>query len=500
MHILIINPPCRESNTPMLPLGLLYITQPLIEEGHTIKFLDIALEKPSRKEVISKIESENFDLVIIGGIVTTYSYIKWLTNELKKLKPDIPILGGGFVATPIPHVIFKNTGIDVICNGEGDITVSECVSALERGDDISKISGLFIKKGDSFISTPERPLIKDLDTISPPLDAYKLINTERYITENGKTTQSFLESHKKWDPYLGDCRYFDILAGRGCVGRCTFCYRMIKGMRMHSVPYVVKHMHYLFEHYKINFFQFNDDLFVNNKKWVADFCTAVKENDLDVRFAISSRANMINEELLEKLKSAGCFHIGVGFESGSQRMLDSMKKHTKVEDNYNAYKLLKKHNMITGAPTIQGMPGETKETLMETLKFIQECNVDGAALYYATPYPNSEIYQYAIKEGLIEDEDKYLEWISNSDASELKINLTQLPDADLIYYHWLLAEAIRKNKFKNEVNKSGLTNIDFYKFILKHYGTNILYHTGLFKLAWNLKNAVELKKKRKWAV
>ena len=145
MNILMIYPPCRESNTPTLPLGLLYVAQPLIEDGHNVKFFDIALEKLSKKEVLAKIKSEKFDLMIVGGIITTYSYLKWLTNEVKNIYPDVPIMGGGFVATPIPHIIFKYTGIDVICNGEGDITVKEYVLALEGGRSISDISGLFIK-------------------------------------------------------------------------------------------------------------------------------------------------------------------------------------------------------------------------------------------------------------------------------------------------------------------------------------------------------------------
>lgn len=497
MNILIVYPPCRESNTPLPPLGLLYVAQPLIENGHKVKIFDIALEKPNRDEVISRIKSEKFDLMIIGGIITTYSYVKWFTKEIKKIFPDIPIMGGGFVASPIPHVIFKNTGIDVICNGEGDLTVNEYVSFLETGGDISKVQGLFIKKGDSFISTPERELIKDLDTIHPPSDAYKLLDIERYILENGKATKPGFEMLGLWDSYLGECRIFDLMSGRGCVARCTFCYRMMKGIRKHSVSYVLEHMKYLSETYKINLFQFIDELFVTNKKWVDDFCDQMKESNMDVRFIVSSRANMITEELLTKLQSVGCIVTGFGFESASQNMLDSMRKNIKLEDNYNAYKLLKKHNMFCSLATIQGMPGETKETLTETMKFFQDFKIESAACYYVTPYPNSEIYQYALKEGLIEDEDKYLDWISNSDASEFKINLTRLSDSDLLYYHWLLADVCRKNKFQNQFNNNKIGFLEYYSFFIKHYCIRVLYKINLFKFAWNLKNDFESKKKAK---
>lgn len=259
-------------------------------------------------------------------------------------------------------------------------------------------------------------------------------------------------------------------------------------------------MIYLVDNYKINFFQFEDDLFANNKKWVDEFCGSLKEKNLDVRFSISSRANILTEELILKLKSAGCIHIGVGFESGSQRILDSMKKHVKVENNYNAYKLLKKHDLILGAPTIIGMPDETHESIKETLKFINDCKIDDAANYYATPYPNSEIYLNALKEGLVLDEERYLEKISNSDASEFKINLTKLSDTDLKYYTWLLRDACRKNILQKGLNNNKIGKAAYYKFIIKHFGIKILYHTGLFDILWNLNNKIEIKKRNKYKI
>lgn len=485
MKILIIYPPCRESEIPELPLGLLYVAQPLIEDGHEVKFFDIALEKPTREEVILKIKSDKFDLLVIGGIITTYEYVKWLTNEIKRIYPDIPILGGGFVATPIPNLIFKHTGIDVICNGEGDITVREYISAIENREDISRINGLFIKTKDSFITTPERPLIKNLDDINPPYDAYKLIDIERYINEHSKSMQKFIESGLFWVPHLDYYRKFDLISGRGCVGSCTFCYRMMKGIRKHSVSYIINHMKYLVNNHSINIFLFEDELFVENKKWIDKFCIALKESNLKVYFRITSRANMISDELCEKLKTVGCIDISVGFETGSQKMLDSMKKHISIETNYNAFNILQKHKMQAGVNTIIGIPDETHESIMETLKFIKDYKIDSAANYYATPYPNSEIYQHALREGLVKDEDKYLEWISNSNASEFKINLTtELSDTDLKYYVWLLNDACRKN---NLLKNRKIWDVDYYLYLIKHYFIVFLYWVGLFEAARNVK-------------
>lgn len=492
MNILIISPPCRETATPMLPLGLLYVSQPLIEDGHKIKFFDIALEKPDREKVLERIKSESFDLLITGGIVTTYGYIKWLTKEVKKMYPDIPILGGGYVASPIPHLIFKHMGIDVVCNGEGDVTVREYVRALEKKDDISDVPGLFIKNGSSFFKTSERPLIRNLDELSPPSDAYKLLDIERYITGIGKEMQPVMESAGLWDSNQGDCRFFEVLSARGCIGNCTFCYRMIKGFRKHSAKYVVNHMKYLSETYRINIFNFDDELFIGNKKWIDEFCNEMRNSGMNVLFRISSRADLLNDEILEKLKSVGCIYITVGFESGSQKMLDDMKKRIDVKYNYIAYRLLKKYNMTSmGIATLQGMPGETYDTIKDTLKFINECKIDSAANYYATPYPDSEIYQYAIKKGLIKDEDDYLEYISNSDAGEFKINLTQLSDTDLKYYTFLLNDACRKNAIQNQLDNHKINKVAYIKFIMESLGIKFLYQIGLFEFVWNINNKIQ---------
>lgn len=489
MNILIVNPPCRESATPMLPLGLLYVVQPLIEDGHNIRFFDIALEKPERETVLARIRSENFDLMIIGGIVTTYGYIKWLTKEVKKLYPEIPIMGGGYAASPIPHLIFRHTGIDVVCNGEGDITVREYVSVLAKGGDISSVPGLFIKNGNSFSKTPDRPLIKNLDEISPPSDAYKLLDIERYITGIGKEMQPVMESAGLWKTDMGDCRFFEVLSARGCIGNCTFCYRMIKGFRKHSAGYVVNHMKYLSEKYRINMFNFDDELFIGNKKWIDEFCNEMKESGMKILFRTSSRADLLNDEILEKLKAVGCIYVTVGFESGSQKMLDEMKKHMDVEHNYRAYRLLKKYNMTSmGIATIQGMPGETYDTIKDTLKFIKECKIDSAANYYVTPYPDSEIYRYALNKGLIKDEDAYLEYISNSDAGEFKINLTRLSDTELKYYTFLLNDACRKNAIQDKLEDHKIGKVACYKFLIGSFGIKMLYHIGLFNVVWKINN------------
>ena len=479
MNICIINPPCREYQAPQVPLGLIYVAQSLIDAGHSIDFIDVNLNKNSEEEVISR--AQDCEILLIGGLATTYSYLKRITNSINKLYPDVPIMAGGYIATPIPHVIFKNTGVTHICIGEGDITVREYVSAIESSSDLLKVPGLFIKKNDSFIKTDDRPLIKNLDEINPPFDAYKLLDIEKYI--NGMEQNAKLYLNPK-DEFLkkGPFRLLPILSGRGCSAKCTFCYRMIPGMRKHSVPYVINHMKYLIDTYHTNMFMFNDELFVGNKIWLNDFCRAIADSDIDTRFSINARANLISEEMISMLKKVGCCDIQIGIESGSQKILDAMNKNIKVEQNYSAYALLKKYGFREAGSTVFGMPGEDINTFKENLQLIKNCELESPSWYYATPYPKSELYQYAIQNGYIKDEEKYLEEISNCDASEFKINFTDFSDDELRFYHWFLIDECKKNRIIHEIKSGNASIIQLYRHRLNHGLVKYLFNLRLFGL------------------
>lgn len=265
MKVLLINPPIRERvKADIPPWGLVYVAQSMLDEGHEVVFLDLNANRWSREEVLDRISKLDFDLVGIGGLITQYSYLKWITLESKKKYPDIPIIAGGFVATPIPKIIFSNTGVDIICYGEADITVKELLKALESGKDLRSVKGLFLKKekGD-FLQTPPRPLIKNLDDIPIPKSVYeKLLPMDIYIQNASGDDMKSLIKNSEFGKNLSEAdleniRHFNLITGRGCTHNCSFCYRMIKGIRKHSVNYVLEYLRYLKENYNITTFTFN---------------------------------------------------------------------------------------------------------------------------------------------------------------------------------------------------------------------------------------------------
>ena len=483
MKVLIINPPVREEAVAnIIPWGLVYVAQSLLDEGHEVRILDVNACRWSQEQVLDKISELDFDLVMTGGIITVYSYLKWVTLAIRERYPDIPIIAGGFVATPIPQIIFANTGVDIICYGEGDITVKELLSKWESGGDLLSVNGLYIKKNGEILSTPPRALIKNLDDVPIPKSAYKLLPMDIYfrgstINEKRRIQQS------EWARNLSEgdieaIRSFSLISGRGCSYNCSFCYRMIKGLRQHSVDYMIEHIEYLRENYEVRNFVISDESFTSNPRWIERFCDELISNNMNICFRAWARADSINLELLTKMKAAGCYWLGFGFESGSQKMLDVMNKKIDVRKNYEAVELVRKSNIQFTPTFIVGMPGEDRATIQETRELIKKCRIDDAGFFFAQPYPNAELYNLALEKGLIDHEERYIE--SLDDASRLAINLTSVKDNTLRKYCYLLASEVQANRIAKKYEGVGnlrkaLGFLDTVFFVVKRSAYSVSY-------------------------
>lgn len=182
MRILLINPPYETDLSPgSFPLGLGYISSVLVEGGHKVKVLDIKALRYSRihvEEIISN-SIDQFDVVGISGLVTIYSYIKWLAETIKKYNPSIPIVVGGSIASSIPELLLNKTKVDIACIGEGEITIKELIEALEDSKSLTGVKGIYFKQDGHVYSTPPRGLCKNLDSI--PFPRWDLFPIELYV-------------------------------------------------------------------------------------------------------------------------------------------------------------------------------------------------------------------------------------------------------------------------------------------------------------------------------
>jgi len=417
MNILLINPPCRLPY--MLPLGLGYIASIIRGEGHAVRILDINGFGYSDEKVEEIIKDSKFDIAGIGGLTSTYKYVKWLSRIIRKHKSNALIVAGNMVATTHPEILLKNSCVDIAVIDEGEITFKELVSALRAGKEFGGINGIYYKNNGEILKTPPRERISDLDTL--PFPGWDLFPMETYLSNSTTSSSS------------AGLRQINVSAVRGCPYECIFCSRPFgKQVFIRSAKNIIDEVNELKKRYRVEFINFSDDLFLVKEKFVLEFCDMMISENLNIKWATSGRVNLINDKLLRKMRRAGCVELGFGFESGSQIALDNMKKRVTVKQAEEAIKMTRMARINIIGSFIFGMPGETMDTIKETLAFIKRNRLPIYRFFYATPYPGTELYEIAKRMGrLPKDEDRYIESLGEMRTTFL-VNLTGFSDAELV--------------------------------------------------------------------
>ncbi len=434
MKILLINPPIREWAKPnVFPAGLGYIAAVLLKEGHKVEVLDINGYRYSKEEVEKRIKEADYDVVGIGGIVTTYRYVKWLIGILKKYHPIKPLVIGGSVGSSIPKIMLEKNPADIVCIGEGEETVRELVRELENKRDLAKVKGIWYKEESGRIHQNEkRPPIRDLDSL--PLPAWHLFPMGIYLKNPVGAP-----NRNKWVDGSADesaALSMNLFASRGCPYKCIYCYHDFMGekYRHRSPENVIKEMAILRERYKIPYFHFIDDEFVMNRDFVYKFCDLIKVFSAEIgqklTWGCAGRVNLMTEDLVAVMADAGCVLIGYGIESGSQRMLDAMNKAVKIEQAKEAIKLTKKYLGWADCSFMIGTPGENYETIQETVDFCKELDLAPEVIFFITPYPGTELYRMALQQGKIKDEEEYVLGLGEQ-GEKIRVNFTNFKDEEL---------------------------------------------------------------------
>jgi anaerobic magnesium-protoporphyrin IX monomethyl ester cyclase len=430
MEILIINPPIREWAKPnCVPLGLGYIASTLRLAGHSVDMLDINGYRYSKEQVLAILDKKNPDFIMTGGLITVYNYLKWLTQELHERFPGVPVMLGGSVSTSIPDIALNTLLVDIACIGEGEITAVEVANALQSGKNLAGIPGIFFREEGKIIRNAPRVPITDMDSI--PFPAYDLFPMDIYV--NNPVGHINVDKWGKGETVNEKVpKSTNINVTRGCPYRCTFCYHdyLGPGYRHRSPENVMAEMDLLHKNYGVNYFLWADDESIINKKFIYDFCDLMVKSKKGYEFSVSGRVNLVDEQLLTTLKSSGCTMVGYGIESGSQKMLDAMRKGVTVEQAKKAIHLTRKIFGDADCSFLIGYPGETDETLKETENFCSEMDLAPEVIFFATAYPGTELYSYAIKQNLIKDELAYISSLWEQ-GEQIAINFTDWTNEEL---------------------------------------------------------------------
>jgi anaerobic magnesium-protoporphyrin IX monomethyl ester cyclase len=386
MKIFILNPLIyskRKSimNTrPRQPLDLAYIAALFLKENHEIKFLDANVLKYDADKTISEIKAYNPDILILTSSPVDRwecpnSHIDSVFEIIDKANIHPTILTGSH-GSLTPEWIFKKCNIDYIVRNEPEIIVANLMEVLAKNGDIPKIKGISYRADNKIINNEDAPRIENLDEL--PFPAYELLPMDKYRYSSSDLPQPFSI----------------MLTSRGCPFNCSFCLKIMSKDKyiVRSPKNVVEEIEHLVDDFNIKSIFFQDWEFTIDKKRVAEICDLIIEKDLKFVWGCNARANDLSEELIKKMKKAGCVRINIGFESGSQKILDNINKRIKIEELEQAIKICRKNNINIGMYAMVNLPGENLKTIRETTKFLKRNKIDSMTPNFPIPYFGTKIF------------------------------------------------------------------------------------------------------------
>jgi len=479
--ILIVTTPLQQGMNVFPPMGSLSVITALKKAGFDKTDLyDADFIRAPFSEVLAYIENKKPDILGISSVVSTaYEYTKKLSLEIKKRLPKTTILMGGNLGASA-EVILQKTGVDFVCTSEGERTAidfANCWLSAKSKEDFKSVKGLaFLDQKEGMVVTPHQDSLepeKVYDIEWSLIDSSEEIDFFFHrLADAPLTAVFFSQDPRSLEPHRRGKRTASLAASKGCVARCTFCHRFDVGIRYIPIPVLMERLDFLIKERNVGYILFSDENFGTDRKWLAPFIEEIAKRDVLWRVC-GMRVNTIKPEQIKQMKDAGCSSIFFGMESGSQKILDVMEKRTTVEQNYSVVRWMAENNLYTILQLIIGMPGETPETIKETIKFAcffveQSPNTDFTAfsINFAQALPGTPLYEVARHKGYIgqslEGEEEYLTYISDRDArdGETRLNFTDYPEIFLDKWHF---EITSKARYAY-INKWGMEN--YYKLIL----------------------------------
>jgi len=378
------------------PIGMLYCAGVLVDEGIEVSILDQPAKGYSLKQTLDWVKKEDPDILGFSVLNTAAKEAPKIAERVKAENPNVTVVFGNYHATfNAERILNTYPSVDVIVRGEGEYTSLELAKCLEKGGDLEKVKGIAFRKDGKIVSTPDRPLIKDVDSL--PFPDRNLIDAQY--------TSSILGVK------VATKKFTTLVSSRGCPFRCTFCAcrKFARGVwRPRSVDNIFKELEFLqSEGYEQ--FLFVDDNFSLNNKRVIKLCRKIRKEHMDIEWFCDSRVDHVSYDMFREMVKAGCRCLYFGIESGNQRILDYYKKRITPEQSENAVRKARKAgvDVIVGS-FIVGAPDETKREIMNTLKFVHKLDIDVPQINVLGVLRGTDVWNDLVARGFI-NEDEYWE-------------------------------------------------------------------------------------------
>ena len=374
MRIGLINPN-REIKEPSVHLGLGYLASYASQYYADLNFelLDTRVAKSGE---VSKFLDSKFDLIGITATSQTFLEALELTNTLRLKWPSLPIVIGGAHCSTVKCEVLQGFPFDYGIYGEGEVTFTELIGYFKGEKSLAEIKGLIYRdKADRIVINPVRELIADLDSI--PFPMYRLFKMNLY------------PQHK-------------MITTRGCPHKCVFCNShsiWTNKWRKRSAENIISEIEYLYKNYSMKSFSFNDDSFNIDLGRVEKICDYLIEKKTSIIWSTSVRIDRINETVAKKMKDAGCYNVCIGIESANNEVLKLMSKSNTREKIYDGIQIFRSVGIDVMGQFMIGNPGDTLETIKESIEYAKTSNLNGVEFYTALPYKDTYLWEYATTHG-----------------------------------------------------------------------------------------------------
>jgi len=430
MRVLLINPPflpkfSRSSRSPAVtksgtlyyPIWLSYAAGLLEKHGHTVMLIDFPAEHKELTDYRKRISDFSPAMVVcdtstvsIESDVRSLSIVKsWFS------RPVLGVLVGTHPTALPEKTMALSSDVDVVARGEYDWTLSELAG---RPDLIHQVSGITYRRGDKIVTNPDRPLAEDLDELPFVSKVYK-----KHLD-----ISNYFYAHCQ-NPVIST------FAGRGCPNRCFYCVypQVMFGHRYRhrSVMHFVEELAYIRNEFpQVREILVDDDNFTADQEYVAAICDEIIRRGLEVTWTCEARVNL-RYEIMMKMKRAGCRLLVAGFESGNQCVLNNINKGITLAQAKEFAINAKKAGLRVHGCFMVGNRGETRETLLQTLRFSLSLPLDTAQYFPLMVYPGTEAYDWAARNGYIRAE-SFRQWLTKDGMHNCVVNTEQLIARDLV--------------------------------------------------------------------
>jgi len=396
MKILFATPPVsreacygdlKDAGSAAPALGLLMLAARARELGHEVGVLDGVAMQLDADAFHARLAAFAPEVLALSATTFTVAAAGAVAAEVKRQRSATLILIGGPHVSAVPAETMGRFAVfDVAVIGEGEATLAELLAALGDGRPLTAVAGLVVRESGGLQSTAPRAPIANLDTL--PLPAWEVLDgfPQRYAPAPFKVRQLPAAS---------------LVSSRGCPNRCLFCDRSVFGdfCRFHSAESVVAMVRHLHERFGVREICFEDDTFVTHRPRLVEICTRLIDLNLDVTWNCLARVNQVTAENLALMRRAGCWQVSFGIESGSQQVLDLIGKNATLAQIREAVAMTRANGLRAKGFFILGHPGETRETLRETIDFALELPLNDISVSLMTPFPGTELHRRAAEFG-----------------------------------------------------------------------------------------------------